>query len=295
MSPATGAPPGSPSPDGAAAPSEGAPSPERARRPPASAQIHSATLLCENCGRETEHRILRVDRGTGASSGRSISGIARCRECRWTHPFRSAEPPTVEIRVIVSSGPRSRASNRRLPARTRIEVGASVPGDDDRARVVRIDRTGGRSVRAARAADIVSIWAVEDAGPRVPVSLIVGNRTRGLRIPSTPDRTFSIGDEVEVDRLRARVVALRGLGRTWKVPGDSLRAPDVQRLYARPIAMPPAGRSDWRRGRDSPSDVESSTSSSARRASSPGVRRKRAVPRPSNARGGATVHSSSPS
>ena len=55
---------------------------------PGGSHIASAQIFCDSCRRETAHRILRVVPG-GTGSG-TVRGVARCKECRLTHPFESA-------------------------------------------------------------------------------------------------------------------------------------------------------------------------------------------------------------
>ncbi|MCI4340623.1 MAG: hypothetical protein L3J73_05095, partial [Thermoplasmata archaeon] len=51
--------------------------------------VHSAEVFCENCQRPTAHRILRLDPPATRGTVGTLQGIARCRECRLTHRFRT--------------------------------------------------------------------------------------------------------------------------------------------------------------------------------------------------------------
>lgn len=266
---------------------------EREEEPgsPATA-VHSAEIFCDACGRTTPHRILRVD---PRSSSGGVRGIARCRTCRWTHPFSSAAEPTVTVARILSDGPMSVAGRVTLPARAELEVGSAVPASSPPVRILRIDRKVGGPARSARAEEIATLWVAPDRGALVPVSIVEGRRTRSARLSMPPDRRLGVHGTIEAEGIPLVIVGLRARGRTWKEPGDEFFAREVDRVYARRQLIPPAGRSDWSRSRERPMVRESSTSRSARSRSSPGTRRTRAIPRARRALGGATVQSSSPS
>jgi len=262
--------------------------------PPSPPKMLSAELFCENCGRETLHRILRLDPATGRA-GRRLRGTARCRECRWTHAFESVPAAEVEITQILSEGRVSERSRIALPARRTVQVGTGLPASPRPVVVRRIDTHDGRQVTSAPPEEIATVWVTRDVGAVVPVSIVLGRLTRTARLVVPPATQFTVGDRVTVERLRLDIVALRARGRTWRRPGDSFAAGEVQRLYGRRTAIPPAGRSDWRRDRETPRSAASSISRAARSRSSPGVRRTRTVPRARTALGGAQVHRSPPS
>lgn len=264
--------------------------------PPAPTHGHrlgSATLYCERCGTVTEHRIFHVRGGRVAPTG-GFAGVARCRECRWTHPFEAVPESRSALEVIVSEGGRSTRRSFSLQAPRPIEVGAALPEYPERVVVRRIDTIAGRSVPRASAQEVATVWATRDVGAVVKVSQIVGARTVPGRLVVPPETVFEVGTEFRLDGERLQVVGLRARGRTWRRPGDRFRAQEVQRVYGRRTVSPPAGSRDWRRGRGSPSSRTSSASRVSRSRSSPGVRRNRSSPRARTDRSGATVHRSSP-
>jgi uncharacterized Zn finger protein len=255
-------------------------------------KILSAELFCDNCGRETPHRILRLDRSARPARGR-VAGTARCRECRWTHPFESVAPTRVEVTQIVSEGHTSTRTRIALPAHRRVQVGTGLPDSPVPVLVRRIDTQEGQQVTSAVTDEIATVWVTRDVGAVVKVSLVLGRLTRTSRLVVPPETPFTVGDRVTVEGIRLEIVALRARGQTWRRPGDTFPAGDVQRLYGRRRVIPPAGRSDWRRVRETPSSLASSTSRAARSRSSPGVRSTRTAPRARTALGGAQVHRSS--
>jgi uncharacterized Zn finger protein len=264
-----------------------APSPEPGR-------LLSATLPCETCGRDTPHRILRLVSRPGAASG-DLRGIARCRECRWTHPFEVVGPSSVEVTAVVSEGPRSEPRRASLPRGRRVQVGTGVPGSSDGLRIHRIETRSGRSVPEALAEEVSTLWVTRNVGAVVPVSIVEGARTRTVKNPWPPETLLEVGARIRLDRTDLFIVGLRAHGRTWRRPGDRFPAREVGRVYARRTEIPPAGRRDWSSGRGMPSSRTSSISRSDRSRSGPGVSRTRTVPRRRTASLGAAVHRRSPS
>jgi len=269
---------------------EDAPGEESARPGTTAARVRSAALPCENCGRTTPHRVLRWDRGGDGTRSR-LSGVARCQECRWTHPFVQVAPSEVEVALIVSEGAHSSRRRVPLPAGRRLQVGSGLPGGGGELEIRRIDTHDGESVASATTTETATVWATPAGATAVPVSIVGGARTVATRWPTAPETPVSVGDEIEIEGAAIVVVGLRARGHTWRRFGDRFTAGEVQRLYARRRAMPPAGSSDWSRVRVRPSSAASSTSRAARSRSGPGTRTTRTVPRAATAEGGAAVQS----
>ncbi len=249
-------------------------------------------LYCENCGESTPHRLLRVTPSVGATRAR-VAGIARCRVCRWTHPFTSERVPPVAVALIVSERDRSERRRIELPPTSVLEVGSAIPDVSESLRVTKIDARDGRAVGTARAGEVATVWAVRGDEAAVPVSIVQGARTvsRTVRVP--PSARLAVGATLDVGDDRVAIVGLRARGRTWRREGDAFEAAEVQRVYGRRTLSPPAGSRDWRSDRERPRSRASSTSVAARSRSSPGVRRTATVPRAATAAGGAATHRSS--
>jgi CPxCG-related zinc finger len=162
-------------------------------------------------------------------------------------------------------------------------------------RVRRIDLARGGSARSARAGEIRTLWATATREAVVPLSLVEGRRTRAFRLVLPPATVLEVGQPVAVEGQRLTIHGLRARGRTWSEVGDRFGAAEVDRIYARRYAIPPAGSSGWSTPRESPSSVARARSTAERSRSSPGESRARRSPPPANASGGATVHSSVPS
>jgi len=262
---------------------------------PTALALGAAVLYCENCGKETLHRIVRLGKASRGRTARAVTGVARCRECRWTHPFVSSHDVPAAVELVASSGPTSRRTSVDLPPTELLQVGERFPGTGPAAVVRKIDLRDGSSASAARARDVRTVWAVVE-GPRIlRVALLDGSRSTTERIAASEGLRLAVGDALRLPGGPVTIVALRAHGRTWRRPGDAFTAEEVGVVYGRRTVRPPAGSSPWRRERGTPSSRARSTSSGARSRSSPGARRNRTVPRARTAAGGATIRNSSSS
>lgn len=269
------------------------PESEAARPAPGSPPLHAATLFCDNCGRSTPHRILRFRRTTRIPGGR-LRGIARCRDCRFTHAFDSFPAERREIALIVSVGHRSQRTRVSLPRGRKLQVGTGLSESTTPLTIRRLDDRNGRSVSSGSVEDVGTIWATRDEGAVVLVSVVEGRRTESIRCPLPHGTVLRVGTELHVEQMTVEIVGLRARGHTWRRVDDEFSADEVDRVYSRRIPSPPAGNNPWRRVRVSPSSRASSTSTRSRSRSSPGTRTTRTVPRARIDVGGAAVQSTSP-
>ena len=250
--------------------------------------LHVAEIRCDSCGRVTVHRIVRWD-PRRRSASRQFEGLAKCRECGWTHPFQVRRPSEATIDLIVSRGAESERTTVRMPASQELRVGSPVSATDVPLTVRKLEAVEGGPVPHGRAVSIRTVWAVPASEHRLRVSILEGPRTRPVEAIVDPATIVTVGEDFLLAEGSIRVLALRAQGRTWKLSGDRFPARVVQRVYGRRIETPPAGRSDWRSERETPRSRASSTSRPARSRSSPGVRRNRTSPRRRTAAAGATV------
>jgi uncharacterized Zn finger protein len=256
--------------------------------------VHSAEIFCESCQRPTTHRILRLDPPSSKGPVGTIQGVARCRECRLTHRFRTETPRPVDIDLIVSEGPRSARQRIQLARRLRLSVESEVPELAERYRILRIDSTEGRRVPSAWSEEVATLWVTNEVGALVPVSIVEGRRTRSLRVQFSPEARIAVATAVTIEDQSYEVSAVRARGHTWRELGDGFPAREVVRLYVRRTFTPPAGRRAWSRDREIPNSEDREISSSGRSRSSPGTTRTRTRPRVRRADGGAAHQSSAP-
>jgi uncharacterized Zn finger protein len=256
--------------------------------------LHAARLWCDTCGRTTVHRILHWNRLKGSDT-ETRAGVARCRECGGTHPFDVAKRSEGTFDLIISRGAVSERRRVARPASERLAVSSRVPGIEPALSIRRIVRHDQASAGEATVAEIASVWAVPEDEVRLKVSIVEGPRTRPAEWVVPPDTALAVDETFRLEGGSVRIVGLRAQGRTWRLPDVRFPAREVQRVYGRWTAIPPAGRRVWSRGRGIPRSRTSSFSRSDRSRSSPGVRRARTSPRRRTAPAGATVHRVSPS
>lgn len=241
-------------------------------------RVHSAELYCENCGRPTAHRLLRVrSRRTGRTT--LTEGLARCRECRWTHPFSSMQREPVVVRAVVSQGPGSRSTRFSFDPQRLLQVGDRLDGPDGPVQIRRLESADGRSRPRLRAEEAATLWLVSAGPAAIPISIVEGRITRAATLDSSGIDTIGLGDELRVQGERLVITAVRLGGRTVRQADGPLPADRVERIYARRKANPPAGSIGWRVARDRPRALASSTSWEARSRSSSGRRTKSSSPR----------------
>ncbi len=273
-------------------------SPTDAPDPPAGAgtsprpAIAAATVWCDNCGRSTVHRVLRLQPVRPGSS--TVRGVARCRVCHWTHPFESTSPRPVRVDLVVSEQERSARRTLEVAPDLLLRVGTDLPGSPG-LQIRRLDRRDRTSPEEGVARDLATVWAVARRPPGVAVSIMEGGRTRTARYESSPTEVLEVGTEIVVDGRDLTIVGLRARRRTWREPGDAFPLSEVDRVYARRADIPPAGRRDWSSERSIPRSAARATSTDARSRSSPGTRRYRTAPRERKDRSGATDQRSSSS
>jgi uncharacterized Zn finger protein len=181
---------------------------------PEPGRIASAQIFCETCRRETSHRILRIVPG-GERRG-TVRGIARCKECRWTHPFESAPASTAVVNLVVSEHDRSTRSTVTFPRRRRLLVGSGLPSMDPSLRVRRIDLRDGRQATDARVEEIGTLWATRESPPAVKVSVVTGRLTSTTRLPYTSGTRFEVGAPVMIQNRTHWIGAVRARGHTWR-------------------------------------------------------------------------------
>ncbi len=259
---------------------------------PGRASLGTARLFCETCREETLHRILRVDAGSGR---RSVGGVARCRVCRWTHPFLSARPSQARVELIISVGPTTVRRPVEVPTTATLRVGEPVPGGPADTVVRRLDLHGGSPAAEAFAREVRTAWLAAGGPPRIRVAVVEGARSHTELVEATPGLRLEVGGVLRLERGLAAITALRARQQTWRRLGDAFPAEEVSVVYARRTVRPPAGNSPWRRERGTLMPAASSRSAASRDRSSPGVRRNRTAPRARIAAGGATESSSSSS
>ncbi len=207
------------------------------KKPPA--PIHSLSLRCPACGEESPHRVLHVSAYRAAGY---LAGIARCGQCRHSHPFEVRTPHNT-VHVVVSDGARSRETRIEAPAR-RYSPGDILDVEGKRARVTRVEYPSEGPRPPALRAIPSTVWATIEGPARVKVSLSAGPKTIPLTTEVPREQVLRVGEILSVGGRPLRIYAIRVGLRTYDLEGYEAPAGKVVRVYARSARTPPPGRRD---------------------------------------------------
>lgn len=222
----------------------------------ASPRIHVLDLPCPTCGETLRHRVLHVKEGAGGTSARGapgpLEGIARCAKCHTSHPFVLRPRRLQRVSVIVSEGPESVRKVIELPADRLLELDGTLRVGGRPVRIARIEGSMARNLPRALPSRIVALWTVPTDELHLRLSVIEGARTRPFHLMVRGDQEIRVGDVVRLEGEEIEITGIRGRGRTFQDPGESLPAREVQRIYARSARSPPGGKRAWSRSREMP-------------------------------------------
>lgn len=151
--------------------------------------------------------------------------------------------------MIVSEGPVSSRHVISLPSGRTLTVGDPLTIAGRPVEVRRLEGPQERSLPRGKPADIVTVWTVPTDQAHVRISLLRGPRVVPLHLLLPPEQELRIGQVLTLGEEDVMIVGLRGRGKTWHAPGDSLRASETQRAYVRRAETPPGGSSAWTRSR----------------------------------------------
>lgn len=197
--------------------------------------VGRARLRCDLCGRETDHRILRLH---ARRRGGELEGVARCAVCRSTHAFVQRSPRHREVPGVLSEGGRSRSVRWTLSESAELVVDEPLPGPDATLLVRRIDLPDGHRPRRAPVTKVATIWVSRESPTLLRLSLVEGRRTTPLEVELTDGSAVSVGSLLSVNGRTLRVHALRAHGQTWEEGSREFRPMEVDRAYVH-VELPP--------------------------------------------------------
>lgn len=195
---------------------------------------------CPACspGAETAHEVL--NRGGQAT--------VRCGDCGHVHKTTLEADATVERRVIVSQDDESDEATVEVPPEETLEVGEEFLVETDAAyltaRITSLETTDDARTETADATAVKTIWT--RAVGNVAVNLTLHpkdgghDETRSVKIQVPGDEQFVVGrtheyggEEFTVERFLVRSDATGYDREGYEFEGDSARAKDLKRVYAR--------------------------------------------------------------
>jgi uncharacterized Zn finger protein len=195
---------------------------------PRRAAPEAAVVPCPDCGEEQVHDVLQA-------AGAAGDATVRCRECGRVHRAVLPAPKLVDVPVIVSSGQQSERLLVSLPADEELALEDEMVAGDKQVQVRALDRRDGKRVRRAKAEQVATIWAVDWEQFAVKFSVNMGHKTISKSVQVSPHDTFNVGDELDLDRLRIYIHAIKT--REGTLHAGSAEAKDIVRIFGRPLRL----------------------------------------------------------
>ncbi len=184
-------------------------------------------LICPNCGKETEHKIL-----SSRVMENGIEYILQCPNCGYTYKKYIENEKMKDLKVVWSWRGNSEIKRVSMFENDIINVGDEIKIAGINSKITAID-SGGKRVNKARAGDIDIIWAKRFDKVVVKISVNRGNKTLSSEIIVHPDEDFYIGDIIDIKNMKCVIHKIKIHDRF--ITRGSARAKDIIRVYAKEI------------------------------------------------------------
>ncbi|MFP8957361.1 HVO_0476 family zinc finger protein [Natrialbaceae archaeon A-CW3] len=195
---------------------------------------------CPSCSPELEtvHEVL-------SPGGGSLT--VRCGDCGHVHKVQPEPEREVTLDVVVSQDGESFTANVTTPEDETVELGDEFLLETEEVlatvRVTSIELDGMKRVGAAPATEIETVWTreVDNVSVNVTIHPKDGRKddSRSIAVHVPGDYEFTVGasdsfgdDEFEIDAFVVRGDAAGYDRDRYEMPGDSVPAKDVKRVYA---------------------------------------------------------------
>lgn len=160
--------------------------------------------------------------------------LFQCDECKSVHKEKKAR--NVLVRVIVSKGKESIHTKAMLSGMIRKEdeliIDDEATGETYLVRITSIE-SGDKRPDEANAEEIKTIWAraIDEVIVKFAVSHRETTESISMRVPG--DREFVIGDKVEVNNRKLKIIRIKIREGGFKSrKGVAVKAKDIKRIYA---------------------------------------------------------------
>jgi uncharacterized Zn finger protein len=188
--------------------------------------------LCESCGEETPHRVLKGRMGASPESG--FDGTVQCVSCKSIHKASFPVEKPISVQSIISDRDVSERKRIEFGPIEEVHVGEEFFWEDHNLKVTSIEKDS-RRVDKAKAKEIDCIWLkVFDTVP-VKVSIVKGSNTKSERVEAAPEEEFAVGDILEFGRDKVVIDKIKTTRRMIYREGTPLQARDIKRIYAKII------------------------------------------------------------
>lgn len=182
--------------------------------------------ICPSCSPDTpvNHAILK---------GRKEE-LLQCQECKSVH--KEKKPKNLLVRVIVSKGKESVHTRAVLSGKIRkddeIVIDDEATGEAYLVKITSIE-VGDKRAEEANAEYIKTIWAraIDEAIVKFAISHRETTESISMRVPG--DREFVIGDKVEVNNRKLKIIRIKIRDGGFKSrKGVAVKSKDIKRIYA---------------------------------------------------------------
>ena len=182
-------------------------------------------IFCPTCGADTDHTLIK--------SGQE--NLVRCEECETVHSVQVERERLVNLKVIVSSDRESEPYFIKFPAKDVLNVGDELLVDDPARDVVMTQISSletDRRVQSAPAGSVKTVWARATDQVPVKISVYRNGKTRSIKISTSGDEIFNVGDARKEQGLRFEIVKIKLRSEGF---ADGAAAKDIQRIWGRDI------------------------------------------------------------
>jgi len=197
--------------------------------------MHEGTVifaLCENCGEETPHRVLKGKIGATPESG--FDGTVQCVTCKTVHHANFPVEKPILVNSIISEGERSRKTQIEFGPMEEIMVGEEFFWEEHNLQVTAIELDG-RRIAKAKAKEITGLWLKVFDSVVVKVAIVRGSSTKSEKVDAAPEEEFAVGDILEFGRDKVVIDKIKTEHRMIYREGVPVEARDIKRVYAKII------------------------------------------------------------
>ncbi|MGA1848276.1 MAG: HVO_0476 family zinc finger protein [Thermoplasmatota archaeon] len=186
--------------------------------------------LCESCGEETPHRILKGRTGPDPESG--FDGTVQCISCKSIHNAYFPVEKPIEVQSVVSDQERSEKKRIEFGPNEEVRVGEEFYWEDHNLLVTSIE-SNGRRLEKCKASDIDCLWLkIFDTVP-VKVSIVRGENTKSERLEAAPEEEFAVGDILEFGKDKVVIDKIKTDRNMVYREGSPVEARSIKRIYSK--------------------------------------------------------------
>jgi uncharacterized Zn finger protein len=186
--------------------------------------------LCENCGEETPHRILKGRIGPDPESG--FDGTVQCISCKSIHNAYFPVEKPIEVQSVISEQEKSEKKRVEFGPNEEVRVGEEFYWEDHNLLVTSIE-SDGRRVDKCRAADIDCLWLKIFDTVHVKVSIVRGENTKSEKLEAAPEEEFAVGDILEFGRDKVVIDKIKTDRSMIYREGSPVEARSIKRIYSK--------------------------------------------------------------